>query len=56
MIKKKKREQTKVQSHFNVGTIVHIPFHDVDTMKADDKTLILIIVDIIQKKGNTCKM
>ena len=52
----KKRAQTRMQTQFDVGTIVQIPLHDVDTTKADGKTWTLIVVDIVQKKGNTCAM
>ena len=52
----KKRTQTQMQTQFDVGTIVQVPLHDVDTTKADGKTLTLIVVDIVQKKDNTCAM
>ncbi len=46
----KKRTQTQMQTQFDVGTIVQVPLHDVDTKKADGKTLTLIVVDIVQKR------
>ena len=50
----KKRTQTQMKTQFDVGTIVQVPLLDVDTMKTDGKTLTLIVVDIVQKKDNTC--
>ena len=41
--------------HFNVGTIVQVPLHDVDTTKADGKTLMLVVVEVV-KKNNSCAM
>ena len=46
----KKRVQTKIQPHFDVGTIVQVPLYDVDTTQADGKTLTLIVVDVVQKR------
>ena len=52
----RKRTQTKMQTQFDVGTIVQVLLHDVDTTNADGKTLTPIVVDIVQKKDNTCAM
>ena len=52
----KKRVQAKREASFDVGTVVQVPLHDVDTTKADGKTLTLIVVDIVQKKDNSCAM
>ena len=52
----KKRIQAKMEAAFDVGTVVQVPLHDVDTTKADGKTLTLIVVDIVQKKDNSCAM
>ena len=52
----KKRVQAKREASFAVGTVVQVPLHDVDTTKADGKTLTLIVVDIVQKKDNSCAM
>ena len=46
----KRRVQAKREATFDVGTVVQVPLHDVDTTKADGKTLTLIVVDIVQKK------
>ena len=50
----KKRIQTKTQTQFDVRTIIQVPLHNVDTTKADGKTLTIFVVDIVQKKDNTC--
>jgi hypothetical protein len=52
----KKRAQAKMGATFDVGTVVQVPLHDVDTTKADGKNLTLIVVDIVQKKDNSCAM
>ena len=52
----KKRVQAKMEAVFYVGNVVQVPLHDVDTTKADGKTLTLIVVDIVQKKDNSCAM
>ena len=53
----KKRAQAK-RSTLNVviGSVVHVPLHDVDTTKADGKNLSLVIVEVVQKKDNSCLM
>ena len=33
-------------STFQVGSIVQVPLHDVDTTKADGKTLTLVVVEV----------
>jgi hypothetical protein len=52
----KKRVQAKMEAAFDVGNVVQVPLHDVDTTKADGMTLTLIVVDIVQKKDNSCAM
>ncbi len=46
----KKGIQAKIEGAFDVGNVVQVLLHDVDTTKADGKTLTLIVVDIVQKK------
>ena len=46
----KKRVQAKMEAAFDVGNVVQVPLHDVDTTTADGKALTLIVVDIVQKK------
>ena len=52
----KKRVQAEMEAAFDGGNVVQVPLHDVDTTKADGKTLTLIVVDIVQKKDNSCAM
>ena len=52
----KKRAETIVKNQFDVGTVVQVPLHDVDTTKADGKTLTLVLVDVVQKKDKSCPM
>jgi len=33
---------------------VQVPLHDVDTTKADRKNLILVVVEVVQKKDKSC--
>lgn len=42
--------------HFAVGSIVQVPLHDVDTTKADGKTLTLVVVEVVKSKDNSCAM
>ena len=42
------------QLHFAVGSIVQVPLHDVDTTKADGKTLTLVVVEVVQSKDSSC--
>ena len=46
----KKSALSEKELHFNVGTIVQVPLHDVDTTKADGKTLTLVVVEVVKKK------
>ena len=50
----KKRAQNFTRTTFELGSIVQVPWQDVDTTKADGKTLTLIVVEIVQKKDNSC--
>ncbi len=50
-----KKRVNKMQPHFNVGTIVLALLHDVDTTKADGKTLALIVVNTVQKRATFVK-
>jgi hypothetical protein len=43
-------------STFQVGSIVQVPLHDVDTTKADGKNLTLVVVEVVQKKDKSCAM
>jgi hypothetical protein len=53
----KKRAQAKrTVMNFDVGTIVQVPLHDVDTTKADGKNLTLVVVEVVQKKDKSCPM
>ena len=53
----KKRAQAKrTLMNFDVGTIVQVPLHDVDTTKADGKNLTLVVVEVVQKKDKSCPM
>ena len=53
----KKRAQAKTTlKNYEVGTIVQVPLHDVDTTKADGKNLTLVVVEIVKKKDNSCPM
>lgn len=52
----KKSTQSKMVSNFEVGSIVQVPLHDVDTTKADGKNLTLVVVEVVQKKDNSCAM
>ena len=52
----KKRVQSQMKTNFDADAIVQIPLHDVDTTKADGKTLTLVVVDIVPKMGNACEM
>ena len=45
-----------MQTQFAVETVVQVPLHDVDTTKADCKTSTLIVVEVVQKKDNSCAM
>lgn len=40
----KKRVTPMKQATFDVGSIIQVPLHDVDTTKADGKTLTLVVV------------
>ena len=52
-----KRAQAKITlKNYEIGTIVHVPLHDVDTTKADGKNLMLVVVEIVKKKDNSCPM
>ena len=46
----KNRVQAKMEAAFDVGNVVQVPLHDVDTTKADSKTWTFIVVGIVQKK------
>ena len=39
-----------MKTQLDVGTIVQVPLHDMDTTKADGKTLTVVVVDVVQKK------
>jgi hypothetical protein len=52
---KKRVQKIKIVS-FDLGTIVQVPLHDVDTTKADGKNLPLAVVEVVQKQDNTCAM
>ena len=53
----KKRAQAKSNMvNFAVGSIVQVPLRDVDTTKADGKNLTFVVVEVIQKKDNSCAM
>ena len=53
----KKRAQAKITlKNYEIGTIVQVPLHDVDTTKADGKPLMLVVVEIVKKKDNSCLM
>ena len=52
----KKSTQAKMVSNFEVGSIVQVPLHDVDTTKADGKNLTLVVVEVVHKKDNSCTM
>ena len=44
--------QSKSTAKFSVGDIVQVGLHDVDTTKADGKTLTLVVVDVVKKMTN----
>ena len=50
----KKNMQSKMKYNFEVGTVVQVLLHDMNTTKADGKTLTLVVVNIVQNKGNSC--
>ena len=51
----KKRAQAKITlKNYGIGTIVQVPLHNVDTIKADDKNLTLFVVKVVKKKDNSC--
>ena len=51
------RAQTRTKTaNFNLGSIVQLPLHDVDTTKADGKNLTLVVVEVVQQKDNSCRM
>ena len=53
----KKRAQAKRSTaNFDIESIVQVPLYDVDTTKADGKNLTLVIVEVVQKKDNSCPM
>ena len=54
-IKKRTQRKTSI-TEFAVGFIVQVPLHDVDTTKADDKNLALVVVEVVQKEDNSCRM
>lgn len=41
---------------FDIGAIVQVPLHYLDTTKADDKNLTLIVMEMIQKVENMCPL
>ena len=45
-----------MKNAFDVGAIVQVPVHGVDTMKVNDKILTLVVMDIAQKKDKSCAM
>ena len=53
----KKRAQAKSNMvNFAVGLVVQVPLHDVHSTKADGKNLTLVVVEVVQKKDNSCTM
>jgi hypothetical protein len=46
----KRNALSKNELHFAVGSIVQVPLHDVDTTKADGKTLTLVVVEVVKKR------
>ena len=53
----KKRAQTKRSTlNFAIRSIVQVPLHSVDTTNGDGKNLTLVIVEVVQKKDNSCLM
>ena len=46
----KRNALSKNELHFTVGSIVQVPLHDVDTTKADGKTLTLVVVEVVKKR------
>ena len=52
----KKRAQAKrITLNFAIRSSVQAPLHDVDTTKTDGKNLTLVVVDVVQKKDNSCQ-
>ena len=41
---------------FDVGSIVQVPLHDVDTTKADGKNLSLVVVEVVKRKDRNCPL
>ncbi len=54
-MKKKAQNKTKIAS-FDLGSIVQVPLHDVDTTKADGKNLTLVVVEVVTKDDTSCPM
>ncbi len=52
----KKSTRANMVSNFEVGSIVQVPLHDVDTTKADGKNSTLVVVEVVHKKDNSCAM
>jgi hypothetical protein len=50
----KRNALSDTELHFAVGSIVQVPLHDVDTTKADGKTLTLVVVEVVQSKDSSC--
>jgi hypothetical protein len=46
----KRNALSEKELHFAVGSIVQVPLHDVDTTKADGKTLTLVVVEVVKKR------
>lgn len=41
---------------FGLGSIVQVPLHNVDTTKAGGNNLTLVILEVVQKRDNSCPM
>ena len=54
-MKKRAQNKTKIAS-FDLGSIVQVPLHDVDTTKADGKNLTLVVVEVVTKDDTSCPM
>ena len=52
---KRAQNKTKIAS-FDLGSIVQVPLHDVDTTKADGKNLTLVVVEVVTKDDTSCPM
>ena len=54
-MKKRAQNKTKIAS-FDLGSIVQVWLHDVDTTKADGKNLTLVVVEAVTKDDTSCPM